>query len=74
MVQKNIFNTLVNRHGMVADIESSQLENSWGISQEQFLRRVELVESNRDLAGVTIRNEVADILNTKGGKAGRFKW
>ena len=45
-----------------------------GLTQEQFMRRVDKVFADRDMASVVIANEVTDILNTRGGKAGRFKW
>ena len=74
MVQKNIFNTLVNRHGMVASIDMSPAESDWMMTEAQFLRRVDKVIARRDMTSVVIVNEVTDILLTKGGKAGRFKW
>lgn len=45
-----------------------------GISEAQFLRRVELLDALRDLGGVVVAIEVLDILKTKGNKKGRFKW
>lgn len=45
-----------------------------GLTEEQFMNRVDKVFEERDMAGVVIRNEVTDILKTNGGKAGRFKW
>ena len=74
MEQKSIFSTIYNRKELARFLQQQPEVRCWSMSEEQFLRRVEMVEGLRDLAGVIIKNEVTDMLLTNGGKAGRFKW
>ena len=74
MEQKSIFSTIYNRKELARFLQQQPEDRCWSMSEEQFLRRVEMVEGLRDLAGVIIKNEVTDMLLTNGGKAGRFKW
>ena len=69
-----MFEVLTNRKDIVRYIDEMPEPSEWTITQEQFIRRFELLEGLRDLAGVVIKNEVTDILVTNGGEAGRFKW